>query len=305
MQIVGAGLAGLIAASVFPNAKIIEAQGREKIDHKALLRFRSDVVSKATGIEFRKVKVHKGIWFDGAFRDPNIQLANLYSRKVIGRLADSSIWNIEPADRYIAPEDFTNQLIDGCGDRISWNTSFDPLNREKDEPIISTMPMPALSSLLADRNSTIVPGTNPAFRSKPINVQRYRVDGADTFQTIYFPERRTSIYRASITKDLLIVESIGEQDSYGGSQVMEAFAIFGTDRIAPLDCEKQSFGKIDLIDDVWRRNFILRASIDHNIYSVGRFATWKNILLDDVVQDLDVVKRLIKMGSVYHNRLKS
>jgi predicted NAD/FAD-dependent oxidoreductase len=37
MKIIGAGLAGLIAANVFPQARIIEAQGREKLDRTAFL----------------------------------------------------------------------------------------------------------------------------------------------------------------------------------------------------------------------------------------------------------------------------
>jgi hypothetical protein len=32
---------------------------------------------------------------------------------------------------------------------------------------------------------------------------------------------------------------------------------------------------------------------------IGRFATWRNILLDDVVDDIAVIKRLMRHGGAY------
>jgi len=125
VTIYGAGLAGLLAGCVFQNAKIIEAAPRHNISHKALLRFRSSAVGDAVGIPFRKVRVHKGIWFESRFQQPSIMLANMYSRKVIGKLADRSIWNLDPVDRFIAPEDFIEQLVDRCESRIQWETKVD------------------------------------------------------------------------------------------------------------------------------------------------------------------------------------
>jgi hypothetical protein len=315
MKIIGAGLAGLIAANIFPQARIIEAQGRDKLDHKALLRFRSTAVAEATGIEFRKVRVHKGIWHEGEFAQPNVQLANFYSQKVIGSLADRSIWNLDPAERYIAPEDFIGQLIENCGDRIEWGTRFDlGIHKLNKEPAISTMPMSVLHKIidseslqLADKVSEafqlpkklVLP--TPEFKHKEITVGRWRIPGADVFQTIYFTQPENPVYRASITGDMLIVEAMGEI----GDWLESVVNAFGVDQLDEIGAVKQSFGKIAPIDDAWRRNFILRASVDHGIYSVGRFATWRNIMLDDVVHDLSVVKRLIKVGNNYFNHIKS
>ena len=293
MQIIGAGLAGLIAANVFPQARIIEQQGRNKIEHKALLRFRSKVVADLTGIEFKKVKVHKGIWHIDRFVEPSIQLANLYSKKVIGRLADRSIWNLETVERYIAPEDFITQLIENAGNRISWNTSLETTHIA--EPTISTIPMPVLAGIIQIKNCS----AGISFDYSPIVVSRYRIIGADVYQTIYFTDPENGAYRASITGDLLIVEGIRVPLM---NQILEAFALNDND-IVELDYIVQNFGKIAPIDDTWRKNFILQASMQRNIYSVGRFATWRNILLDDVVQDLNIVKRLIKTGHLYNNAL--
>lgn len=290
MQIIGAGLAGLIAANIFPQARVIEAAGREKLEHKAVLRFRSTAVAEACGIDFRKVRVFKSIYHEGKHVAPSILLANLYSQKVIGKLADRSILNIESAERYIAPEDFVSQLIENCGSRISWNTS---LEKPTGELTISTMPMSVLAKQLN------IP--HPEFQHAPISVWRMRIEGADVFQTIYFPEHETKVYRASITGDLLIIEAMGDLH---GDEIDYVLCAFGVKFATPIESSKQKFGKIAPIDDVWRKQFILEASMKHNIYSVGRFATWRNILLDDVVHDLNVVKRLIKTGHLYQNHLE-
>lgn len=296
MIIVGAGLAGLLTANAFPQARIIEAQGRDKVEHKALLRFRSTAVAGLTGIEFRKVKVHKGIWHGGKFVAPSIRLANLYSRKVIGRLADRSIWNLDPVERYIAPEDFISMLLDNCASRISWETPLD-LEENRNEPIISTMPMSVLSSLLYQSSNDDTP---PKFEHAPIHVARYRIPNADVFQTVYFTDQDVPIYRASITGNMLIVEAMSPE-----FKLDDVLCAFGINRATTIGAVSQKFGKIVPIDDMWRRNFILRASMDHGIHSVGRFATWRNILLDDVVHDLTVVKRLINLGGGYYNRLNA
>ena len=74
--IVGAGLAGLIAAHAWPQCPVLE-QGPEPVErHRALLRFRSDAVAKLIGVEFRRVTVRKAIFHDGRFVPPDISLAN-------------------------------------------------------------------------------------------------------------------------------------------------------------------------------------------------------------------------------------
>jgi hypothetical protein len=122
MNIYGAGLSGLLAGCAFQAAHLHEAGPPDLQTHKAVLRFRSAAVADLTGIEFRKVRVHKGLWSQGAFRSPSIQLANFYSQKVLGRFADRSIWHLDAVDRYIAPEDFIAQLQARCAGRIYYDS---------------------------------------------------------------------------------------------------------------------------------------------------------------------------------------
>lgn len=299
--ILGAGLSGLIAATQFPNSPVFEANGPEQLSHKAVLRFRSDALSRLTGIPFRKVTVRKSIYHDGQHVTPNIQLANLYSFKTNGGYLDRSIWNVEPVERYIAPEDLQHQMAEMIGPRIKWNRPVDADRlASMPHPIISTLPMPTLLQLMRD------PDCEMGFKYSGIVVDRYRVKNADVFQTIYFPSPDFATYRASITGNLLIVERSGAMAADSIHDVLEAFGLGNMDVEVIEESHKQRFGKIAPIDDEWRREKIFTLTRDHGIYSLGRFAVWRNVLLDDVVKDAAVVKRLIAGGnysaSLYHHQ---
>src|SRR5579859_642604 len=115
MIILGAGLAGCIAAHLFPGARILEAGGPETVGaHRAVLRFRSDAIARLTGIPFRKVRVYKSVVAEGTHYcggSVPVPILNAYSRKVSGRVSERSIFNLALSDRWIAPEDFHYQLV--------------------------------------------------------------------------------------------------------------------------------------------------------------------------------------------------
>jgi hypothetical protein len=297
--IIGAGLAGLLAAQAWPTAKVFEAAPGPAQMHAALLRFRTDAVARLTGVEFRRVRVHKGIWSDGSYVVPGVRVANLYARKVVGRPAgDRSIWSTEPVDRYVAPETLYEQLVEAAGNRILWGVpaAFSDFR----EPVVSTAPLQLPLAALA------IPCEHK-FERAGITVERWRVAGADVFQTVYFPDNDTLVYRASMTGDLLIIESIVGEESAKLHLVnlrMVANA-FGLDPEAceALDASHQRFGKIVPLPDAERKRLLFRLTHDHGIYSLGRFATWRNILLDDVVGDIAVIKRLANTGGAYAARL--
>lgn len=300
MIIIGAGISGLLAATQFQTAKVFESRARGEPGHKALLRFRSSAVGDAVGIEFRKVRVHKGIWRDGRHIAPSIKVANQYSQKVLGRLGDRSIWSVEPSDRYVAPDDFIDQLIERVGPRIEWDAPVQVADWQRTSsvsamPIISTIPMSEVVRQLDLKK-------HPDFSYKGIHVSRFKIDDADVFQTIYFPSPDTDVYRASMTGDTLIIESMG--DSLTHKEYSDVLDAFGIDQVsAPLENASQRFGKIAPIDDAWRRKFIVELTQRLNVYSLGRFAIWRNVLADDVLNDIGVIKKLLK-GDAYASSLK-
>ena len=299
-MIIGAGLAGMIAGFIFPHEEIIEARSRDWVEHQAVLRFRTPAVSELTGIPFRQVTVRKGIWTGDHWTEPNIQVCNQYSRKTIKRLVDRSIWDISTAERWVAPGDLRERMADALGARIRWET---PVNLNdldgRAEPVISTVPMSAMTALLRM--------DPPTFRYAPITTIRTIVPGADVFQTVYFPSPQHSLYRASITGDWLICEWASENPEprdieLAASQVARAFGIpemFNRITAEDMKPHTQQFGKIAPMDETARRHIILALTQERGIYSLGRFATWRNILLDDVVHDAHVIKRLMTAADDY------
>ena len=304
MKIYGAGLSGLLAACAFQTAEIHEAQdGPHGMGHKALLRFHSTAVADLTGIEFKKVTVHKGLWYAGKFQTPNIRLANWYSQKVTGKVLDRSIWDLQTVERYIAPEDFIDQLERRHATRIRYAS---PLRAEHlwpgeiVDPCISTVPMNQVATIVK-----MEPCQNFSFQ--PIVVRRWRLpQWVDVYQTIYFPSPLLQLYRASITGNLLIAEYIGHlQDDppKNKNEILDAFGLEPSFAVE-LETVSQRYGKIAPIDNAWRQRFMFELSTKYKLFSLGRFATWRNILLDDVVKDLAVIRRLM-VSTPYQNLLKT
>lgn len=287
MIVVGAGHAGLMAGCLIPGSEVFEASA-ELNHHRAVLRFRSPDVGNALGIPFQEVTVRKGIFYDGDMVFPDIALANLYSQKVTGGLLrDRSIWKIESDRRWIAPEDFTERMAKILGSRLMLSNmaDFSQAGGPNRVPHISTIPMPVLDAII---NSTAV---RLEFKSRSIYARRWRLPDSKVHQTIYYPDPDLCVYRASITGDLLSAEYTEKNDTHDLDTILESFAFHGTPSF--VDDGFQKFGKIIEINENWRRSFIINMTRSMNIYSLGRFATWRNILLDDVLKDISVIKKLV------------
>lgn len=300
--IIGAGLSGLITACLIPAARIREAAPEGPGHHKALLRFRSNAVAHATGIPFREVTVHKAIQYEGhTYTSCTPRLANLYSAKVTGVLSgDRSIWDLATTQRYIAPEDFHSQLVERHRDRIDFCAPIEVLREGQEEVFINTAPLPVIM-----RACGLTP-IEAAFSASPIEVMRYRLPkGTDIYQTLYFPQSNILTFRASITGDLLIVERMkGPLDNIASTDISYVCSSFGIspNEITPIEKVDQKYGKIVDIPRADREAILHTLSNDFNVFSIGRFACWRNILLDDVVKDIEVVKRLMS-ASAYNKSL--
>lgn len=300
--IVGAGLAGLLAAHAWPNTVVIEQSGEpDLVGHKALMRLRTDKLTTLTGIDLKPVTVRKGIWFEGEFVSPNIRVSNLYSHKVLGMGLDRSIWNIDPVTRYIAPDNLHEQLLNAVYKRVEWNTSYD--TKAAVDPIISTAPLNAMAKV----HDLDISGLD--FKRAPIKVQRWRLPQCSVHQTIYFPADDTPLYRASITGDILIAEMMVDEWDYDYTMPIDGLLekSFGISlaNADPLGTVEQKYGKIAEIGDKIRKQLLFELTHIHGVYSLGRFATWRNILLDDVCDDIAVIKRISKEASPYDLRRQS
>ena len=144
---------------------------------------------------------------------------------------------------------------------------------------------------------------------KAIFVNKFRIKNCDAYATIYYPDLKWPVYRATLNGDILIVESLSK---LGGMDILTILKSFGLS-IRDIDKEvfidfQQPLGKITEIDNKIRSDIILNLTLKHNIYSLGRYATWRpKIMLDDVFDDIFVIRRLIENGkyaSMLHKQEK-
>ena len=306
--VIGAGMAGLLAAAMLRNECkcVVEKQSEVPNNHSAVLRFRSHIVGDALNIPFKKVSVMKAVQ---EWRNP-IADALAYSNKTNGSYTLRSIIsaNSSISDRYIAPADFIQQMVDrvNCEFRFSTEINLGMIedwNSEK-TPIISTMPMPIMMKILEwkpKQEFMATSGTNIKFV----------VEDMDAYCSLYVPEPTFPGSRISITGSEVVVECQGDHgDIVENSRsiiqdVCNYLGIAGAD-ITSTKISRQKYSKILPYDENDRKRFIMWASDTWGIYSLGRFATWRpGVLLDDLVNDIRFISRVIKNSSSIYSHKKS
>lgn len=307
ITIIGAGMSGLLAANMIHQPyEIIERAEGIPNNHMALLRFRSAAVGDVCGIPFRKVTVMKTTKGTGN----DVADAMSYSRKVTGgyRLrSSSSAFNTEVVERYIAPPTLIESMAAKVMPRsIRFGMEFGDI-REGRGAVISTIPMINMMKVLA------WPGPIPVFSYRSGFSVHFDIRDCDAHVTCYIPHRAEKPYRASITDNKVIVEYAFDRNEMNDDAIMEdateiAEAYLGivpSDVEGPITIHPSQYAKIAPIDETIRRNFILWASLQHNVYSLGRFATWRpGLLMDDVVNDIRVIERLMSGNHLYEHLLK-
>ena len=306
MIIIGAGMAGLLAAAMLRGEAryLYEARDQLPNNHSAVLRFRSSVVADVLNIPFKQVQVLKAAH---PWRNP-VADALAYSMKTNGT---STLRSIVSADstlstRYIAPPDLISQMAARCSCEFLYSTAFTTElahqyfgNRV---PIISTMPMHQLMGIV---------GWEPKseFRYRSGQNLVVQLNDVDAYCSLYVPDPNYPFYRISITGSELIIElSDVETGEWEEEELLDAAVrVMGLSlwQIRNFSVKPQSYAKILPIDEQERRRFILHATEQFGIYSLGRFATWRpGLLLDDVVNDVRVIQKLVRGESVYDHALK-
>lgn len=319
MNIYGAGMAGLLAGHYFRRLepKIYEAQDALPNNHKALLRFRTENVSKSSGIPFKKVMVNKLAAHAGKlYQKPDLKLNNMYAQKVSGKVSGRSISSLEPVERYIAPDNFIELLSKGLSLEFGVPLTKGFLEEryttimlgDDVPPVISTIPMNLLMQLVDWPDA-------PEFKFLPVWSVTGKIvaPAIDVYNTVYYPDYTDDYYRISITGDTVIAE-FNKDVTLRDQQWMlteishclaREFGICEVEFAAPLEVKYQKYGKLLPIDEKARKSFILYMTDKFRVYSLGRFATWRQILMDDVILDLAVIERLINDRDDYSKKLIS
>ncbi len=278
MIILGAGMAGCIAAIANPDARVIEAGVEPELNHQALLRFRDESVSRATGVPFRRVVVHKSIWFHRTEVLPSPRFTHMYAKKVSGVYSDRSISNIESGERYVAPHDFHQQMLDRIGDRIRYGQRViaitekaivcakSVIERIPGEPIVSTLPI-YLNAKFCGLESMVPKNIATTLG---IRISQYEIEKCDAFATVYFPDHAKHMYRASITGDRLICESVGliNAEKFEATQ---ALGMYPCKYSTLFEDRDQAAGKIVPLPSDDRRGILFEMTSRMNLFSLLYF----------------------------------
>lgn len=303
IKVIGAGMAGLLAAAMLRKEcdAVYEAASELPNNHSAVLRFRSSVVADTLNIPFKEVKAIKAA---EAWRNP-IADAMAYSRKTNGTATLRSVLTTsdEPRTRYIAPQDLIWQMYSSVDAPVVFGHQWGKPENKDSGPWISTMPMPSLMKLL---------GWQPQsdFRWRSGNNFLVQLEGVDAYCSLYVPDPTFPAARISITGDQMIAECYGgpwkPRDEFKFAEQCAEKVGLHPSQLGAIEERQQTYAKILPIDEQERRAFILWASQEFGIYSLGRFATWRpGLLMDDVVNDVRVIQRLISnRGESYAHYLK-
>lgn len=293
IKIIGAGMAGLIAANLLRrhDPVILEEQQSLPNNHSAVLRFRSSVVGDALGIEFKKVLLLKDVESTGNI----VRDAHLYSWKVGGIFrSDRSVTRgTEIAERWIAPPDLIERMAHGLdirfGERWSW--------REGDGRVISTIPMPVMMDL------TGYP-SKPRFESRVGYNIIGRVDRAESYSSLLVPDPVHAFSRISVTGREMIIEVPNLAEEPDEEEVIDmvedACNLVGLPS-ASFDLnavKRQDYAKIMPIDERERQTFLHWLNgIKGIAYSLGRFACWRpGLMNDDLIKDVRTIEKWMRQG---------
>ena len=318
MNIIGAGMAGLLAGGMIRDRPVTiwEAASTLPNNHSAVLRFRTSIVGDALDIPFKKVRMMKT---SHPWRNP-VADAMAYSMKTNGTATLRSVTtaNGEISERYIAPENLIMELESRVSGPIYFGNKIDTgllLKMQTIGPIISTIPMPVLMKLLHYNDApkfNYVNGFN-------INCT---LPESDAYVSVYVPNPKDAFNRVSLTGDKLTIE-FSAPDQTSDEVKRRVDVIKSNDVILSelinralyylslegckwhsVKVSMQPYSKILPVDEGERRKFIVWSTDQHGIYSLGRFATWRpGLLMDDVVNDVRVIRKIIKNGS-YEHRMK-
>lgn len=302
--IIGAGMAGLLAGAMLRSdcLAIVEKQLSLPNNHSALLRFRSAVVGDVLGIPFKKVSVMKTV---APWRNP-LADALSYAKKCTGNytLRSSLSAKSEMETRYIAPDRFIEMMAERVMSKIELGKDFQFTHNMGTEPIISTMPMPMAMDKLG------YTGERPTFNFvNGANINAHLPE-VNAYATIYVPNPDIEFNRVSLTGDKLTIEfsnlnatQVPLDEKRHMSQALSILGIGSKTRITDVSVSDQRYAKILPVDDALRKRFIMWASEKHNVYSIGRFATWRpGLLLDDVVNDVRVIQSIVAHGNYNYRK---
>lgn len=342
MHILGLGLSSLMAYNYLYSkgmdvTLVCDSSEYDKIQrdpagaHRAVLRFKTNLVSELTGIPMEQITIQKGIVNLTGYNIPSsIEAMNAYSFKVTGALTRRSIMNTEQnarsscindSIRYLPPKDFIRRLLsnvkhfkflDAAIGQTYSSYIEEHIHSTEKQPIISTIPLTMWYNIdNGEKDENTLQG------AKSILVTTAKLNGviSNLHQTIYYPFGligMPSLYRATMEGDTIIAEfMLGKQTNFLSSdksinsalvRILETFGIYLNGdgyklTLTNLTRDAYPRGKLNPLkmDDKQRKALIYNLTNKHRVYSLGRWATYRSIGMDAIANDLLKIERLLRM----------
>jgi hypothetical protein len=284
--------------------------------HDALMRLRNPAVADLIGAKKKKVNITKGIWYKGNFiNTPNIKINNIYSIKLYGTVGKRSILKPGDSTRYLIdggipiPNDkIINQKVNSIKDRKIFLFEENFINELEYDYCISTIPMDIMYSKIVKPPT----GINLKFESNPVSVKRLTLKNpTDANQTITYPDPEFNIYRITIQNDIIIIESRAAPEFKIKTEyeylIPESFGIPKSFWVEFSGLSNIKNGKIIPANNKERLKYIMWLTDKHNIFSLGRFATWRPLRTDHLLEDIKIIRRIINSKTIeddYENRMR-
>jgi len=324
VAIIGAGISGTMAAGATSSLSptLFEASSNKSCleNHEAVMRVRDPNVALLMGCDLDKIRVQKMAYIDGQLiSESNITANNMYSMKTTGTIRNASIQNLGFCDRYlIRSKDVLfpkckvecNHRLKTVKTMVDFSLEFEVpgFQNEKSSPYdicfpydicISTIPLPVMLQIVGIKIPEEI-----KFKTTSIHVGTSKLKTKSyVHQTIYFPQLRYKTYRATLEGNEFILEATDVV------QNEELVFVLNTFNIKPEDMQsgwfkwtEQKNGKMTTIDGTIRRQLIWELTDKFNIFSLGRYAIWKPIRTDELLTDLNIIKKLIRVKSGHMDR---
>lgn len=316
IAILGAGPAGLIAAKrcaiEFPKAQIDVLDSKPELAAEAPAYhpfFFHKNVSMELGIRLQPVDVRVVI-----HAVPFSEAATQWSLRTIGRLSENILWRYDKPQNvekwFVTPKGQSLQLQ--LYQQLKWqpNIRFQFSTRltaismdrrimmasdgvpEKYDIIISTIPLNAYSTLVDD----VIPLSQ--ITTDVITVDLEEKDDINGVCEVHYLLDRSGVVRLSNTHGFVTLE-LGcapedRQTSYPLRNCMTLPPPYNTvirDSAGFVTTQQKL---IRFIPSTLSKPYIFRRTADHDTYFLGRNATWSYKRIEDLVEDMDTIIKLIR-----------
>lgn len=308
--ILGAGIAGAMASGYFrsSNPVVFEKMKSPSQRHRAVFRIKNPEVGFLLGCPLKKISVEKSIYLDRKhFKEADISMANSYSLKVSGEIENRSIrFSDAVCNRYLLSEfpypvntEFGCEMVGISPGRAIFVREGKELCIDFD-CCISTIPLPEMIAVVGGFAKDLAEGMSFDNNYKSVCVLRKKTSHPCTVnQTIYYPARHFRAYRATLEEGNLIIESIeGYSSPEELKEIANSFGLREEDLAQEEERFEQKYGKISSIDETKRKSLLFSLTTKLGVYSLGRFATWRNIRTDDLISDLSKIDKMMNRPSI-------